>query len=232
MKSHRFLNVPLIAPMLVLTLALGLTLTGCGKPATPPGGTGTADGGTGGDAATTGGDTGDTTSTDGTTEPASTTESLNKSEKIELGNIPNLSVYSNTHFLAGQPTAEDIPLLKEKDIQLIINLRTEDEDLGFEEKKVIEEAGIKYTNIPFTSGTLTDEKIEKIRGLLRDTNNQPMMMHCGSANRVGAVWLIYRVLDEGWKYEDALEDAKSVGLKSAELTERAKKYIEANDTSK
>ena len=75
-------------------------------------------------------------------------------------------------------------------------------------------------------------KNQPLRELLRDTNNQPMMMHCGSANRVGAIWLIYRVLDEGWTYEDALKDAESVGLRSAELTERAKKYIEANDTSK
>ena len=80
---------------------------------------------------------------------------------------------------------------------------------------------------------MTDEKISEIRKLLSDTNNQPMILHCKSANRVGAVWMIYRVLDEGWDYDQALKEAKEVvGLRSPGLEKRAKEYIDKHEASK
>jgi len=165
-------------------------------------------------------------------EPAETTESLNMAKKQELGSIMNLSVWTN-FYLAGQPKEADIELLKEKQIQIVINLRGEDESLGFDEAKTVADAGIKYANPSFSSPeTMTDEKIGEIRKLLSDTNNQPMMLHCGSGNRVGAVWMIYRVLDEGWEYDQALKEARGIGLKSPGLEKRAKEYIDKHEASK
>ncbi len=165
-------------------------------------------------------------------KPAPTTETLNVAKSKELGSIKNLSV-CNTYWLAGQPTEGDVEILKKQQIQMVINLRMTEEDLGFDEAKALEEAGIKYTNPSFNSPeTMTDEKINEIRKLLRDTNNQPMLLHCASANRVGAVWMIYRVLDEGWDYDQALKEAKTiVGLRSEALEKRAKEYIDKHNAS-
>jgi ubiquinone/menaquinone biosynthesis C-methylase UbiE len=51
------------------------------------------------------------------------------------------------------------------------------------------------------------------------------MLHCGSANRVGAVWLTYRVLDQGVPIETAIEEAKTIGLRSPEYEAKARDYI-------
>ena len=51
-----------------------------------------------------------------------------------------------------------------------------------------------------------------------------MILHCSSANRVGAVWLAHRVLDGGLKYNEALSEAKTVGLKLPAYEERVKEY--------
>ena len=50
-------------------------------------------------------------------------------------------------------------------------------------------------------------------------------MHCASANRVGAVWLPYRVLDQNVPLEEALPQAQAIGLRSPEFIERAHDYI-------
>ncbi len=38
-----------------------------------------------------------------------------------------------------------------------------------------------------------------------DTKNQPVFVHCGSANRVGGMWMIKRVLQDKWSVERARE---------------------------
>ena len=58
------------------------------------------------------------------------------------------------------------------------------------------------------------------------------MLHCGSANRVGAVWMVYRVLDEGVTWEQAHREALEVGLRTDGYVERAKEYVEARSNKR
>ena len=54
----------------------------------------------------------------------------------------------------------------------------------------------------------------------------PVFIHCASANRVGAFWMIRRVLVDGWRLEKAEEEANRVGLRSPHLRSFAHSYIE------
>ena len=56
-----------------------------------------------------------------------------------------------------------------------------------------------------------------------------MFVHCGSANRVGALWLIKRVMKDGWTIAQATEEAKAIGLRSEKLEAFALKYLADND---
>ena len=58
-----------------------------------------------------------------------------------------------------------------------------------------------------------------------NTVERPALVHCGSANRVGAVYLPWRVLDGGLSVEDALAEAKVVGLKTPMYETKALDYI-------
>jgi hypothetical protein len=54
-----------------------------------------------------------------------------------------------------------------------------------------------------------------------------VFIHCTAAIRVGAFWMIRRVLRDGWEFEKALEEANQIGLRNnAGLTAFAKEYIE------
>jgi protein tyrosine phosphatase (PTP) superfamily phosphohydrolase (DUF442 family) len=62
-----------------------------------------------------------------------------------------------------------------------------------------------------------------------DEANRPAFIHCAGAVRVGAFWMIRRVLRDGMTVEAAEEEARKIGLNNApKLTEFARQYIEKN----
>lgn len=142
----------------------------------------------------------------------------------KLGNTKNVHTCGDL-FLAGQFAVDDLKLMKEKGFKRIITLRTEGE-ITWDEKAKVEEAGMKFVEVPFRAPEqLTDEVFDKIRMLLADKETTTLF-HCGSANRVGGVWLPYRVLDEGVELKTALVEAKEIGLRTKFIEEKAIDYIE------
>lgn len=127
-------------------------------------------------------------------------------------------------FFAGQFTSDDVATIEDEKFTRVITLRTEGE-IDWDEKGAIESAGIEFRSVPFREPeSLTDDVFDEIRELLRDKSGKTLF-HCGSANRVGGVWLPYRVLDEGVDLETALEEAKQIGLRTPFIEEKAIDYI-------
>ena len=55
--------------------------------------------------------------------------------------------------------------------------------------------------------------------------NQPAFVHCASANRASALWLIKRVQVDGWEFDRAAAEAADLGLTSPALKTFARDYI-------
>lgn len=129
-------------------------------------------------------------------------------------------------LLAGQPSEADLKVAREDGIKTIVSLRKPAE-VPWDEGAAARGLGLEFHQVPFQSPEeLTDKAFEELRALLRDTSKRPLLLHCGSANRVGAVWLAHRVLDDGVTFEAALAEARTVGLRSEALLARARAYIE------
>lgn len=125
----------------------------------------------------------------------------------------------------GQPTMEELAALKQQGIRTIINLRQPTEYNSAEEEAKARELGLRYINIPVNSADPKPEQVEEFLRVTDDPANQPAFIHCGSANRVGAFWMIRRVLRDGWSIEDAEKEARKIGLRSPKLYEFALDYI-------
>lgn len=152
-----------------------------------------------------------------------------KLEPYECGSVTRLHTLGGV-FLASQPAAEDFKMAQAGGIKTVINLRKPSET-DWNEQEFIKELGLDYHNVPFqTPDELTDEVFDEVRGLLAQDESKPILLHCSSANRVGAVWLAHRVLDGGLSYEDALAEAKTVGLKLPAYETKAKDYIESQQS--
>ena len=156
--------------------------------------------------------------------PPPQTEAL---EPYQCGSIQRLHTYDGI-FLASQPSQADFEQAKDGGVRTVLNIRYDREHPEMDEKAIVEGLGITYIHKPW-SGTdeLTDSLLDELRGVLRDSE-RPLLFHCHSANRVGAVWLAYRVLDGGIPVEDAIAEAKQVGLKSPAYQEKVLDYIRRN----
>jgi uncharacterized protein (TIGR01244 family) len=151
-------------------------------------------------------------------------EEEEKLEPYQCGKVQRLHTLGGV-FLASQPEKEDFSHAKEGGIKTVLNLREKDE-MDWDEGELVKSLGLEYVNVPFRApATLTDEVFDKTRKLLGDKEKRPLLVHCASANRVGAVWLAHRVLDDGKSYDEALKEAKTVGLKLPAYEEKVKDYI-------
>lgn len=128
---------------------------------------------------------------------------------------------------AGQPDEEHIRRLAEAGYKTIIDLRATEEDRGLDEGEIVREAGMIYVNLPVGHETIDDETFGWFRRLMTDSGRRPALVHCSSANRVGALLIPYLILDEGKGREEALERATKVGLSSEELKQAALRYTYA-----
>ncbi len=145
-------------------------------------------------------------------------------EPLELGSIERLHGFGSIS-LAGQPGPEDLAAAAEAGLRTVIDLRGPAEDRGYDEGALAAELGLIYVELPFGGAdTLTPEVFET--GLAQlDGAQRPVLMHCGSANRVGALWLAWRALDGGLDIEEAAAEARTVGLRSPEMEQLARDYV-------
>ncbi|MDQ3665685.1 MAG: protein tyrosine phosphatase family protein [Acidobacteriota bacterium] len=134
----------------------------------------------------------------------------------------------NDQFCTGaQPRLDHLEQLKAEGVKAIINLRPPSEHRAAEEEAKAKELGLRYFNIPVVFGEPKEEQATEFLKIADDPKNRPAFIHCAAAIRVGAFWMIRRVLRDGWTLEAAEEEAKKVGLReSPHLNEFARKYIE------
>ena len=88
--------------------------------------------------------------------------------------------------------------------------------------------GLNYIHVPFNAAQPEPKVLDQFLAAIANKANQPAYVHCGSANRVGAVWLVKRVVQDGWTIEKATEEAKLIGLRSEPLEKFALSYIAAH----
>jgi uncharacterized protein (TIGR01244 family) len=141
--------------------------------------------------------------------------------------IKNFLRLNETFCTGGQPSLDDLTRMKAEGIKAVISLRRPTES-GFnaeEEAARAKKLGLRYFNIPVDSNAPKDEQAEEFLKLMKDPENRPVFIHCQSANRVGAFWMIRRVLVDDWKIEDALKEAEKIGLTNPKTREFALDYI-------
>jgi uncharacterized protein (TIGR01244 family) len=143
----------------------------------------------------------------------------------ELGTTARVHQFEGA-LLASQPAAADLAIARDRGVRTVISLRQDAEPVGFDERAEAARLGLDFVPLPWAGpGELTDEVFDRARQLLRDTP-RPLLLHCGSGNRVAAVWLPWRVLDDGADWETALAEAREIGLATPEFEQKAKDYVE------
>jgi protein tyrosine phosphatase (PTP) superfamily phosphohydrolase (DUF442 family) len=126
---------------------------------------------------------------------------------------------------AGQPDAAAWGTLAKAGFKSVVDLREAAEPRGHDEVGEIARAGLRYLPLPVSHESLTDRQFDALRTFLRDPHNRPALVHCQSANRVGALMIPYLVLDEHLPVEEAQRRAAIVGLRSPDYAALALDYV-------
>jgi uncharacterized protein (TIGR01244 family) len=86
-------------------------------------------------------------------------------------------------------------------------------------------AGLKYFHLPFSTAMPDPKTVDSFLATVADARNQPVFVHCGSANRVGGMWMIKRVLQDKWAMDTARAEAEAIGLREAAMIAFVTEYI-------
>lgn len=147
--------------------------------------------------------------------------------KAELPGVRNYSRVDATVGCGGAVDPSAMSGLKKEGFVSVINLRLPTEqgadiDAG---RAAAQAAGLKYIHLPFNAAMPDTKVVDAFLGAVADKSNQPVFIHCGSANRVGAMWMIKRALQDGWPVAKAQAEGEAIGLSNPQLTAFAASYI-------
>ena len=148
-------------------------------------------------------------------------------KKQDYPGVINFTRVDATVACGGATEVATLDLLKKDGFKAVINLRMASEPgVNLEQNQAkAKELGLNYVHIPFSAGAPDPKVIDAFLAAIADKANQPAYVHCGSAQRVGAVWLAKRVMQDNYSIEKATDEAKAIGLTNPGLEQFALKYI-------
>ena len=153
--------------------------------------------------------------------------------QVQKKDMPGIRNYSRVDATVGCGGAVDpaaMASLKKEGFVSVVNLRLANEeganiDAG---RAAAQAAGLKYIHLPFNVAEPDSRVVDSFLAAVADRSNQPVFIHCGSANRVGGMWMIKRVLQDKWAMDRALTEAQAIGLNNPALTAFATEYIKGH----
>lgn len=114
---------------------------------------------------------------------------------------------------AGQPSGDQLRALAHAGFRTVINTRGFGEPGVAESPAFVAGLGMRYVHIPMSGPD--DVNLDNARTLadaLAAPDALPALVHCGSANRVGALFALKARFLDGKSAEDALAEGRASGL--------------------
>lgn len=126
---------------------------------------------------------------------------------------------------AGRLAPADIARVRDAGIRHVIDLTPDAETPDFDEAAAVHAAGLAYSNLPLRGPMdLTRDNALAFDALVRGAK-RPVLVHCASGNRVGAMAALRAAWVEGKPAEEAIAIGKAWGLKG--LEDEVRRRIEA-----
>ena len=135
-------------------------------------------------------------------------EQAAKAPEVEILNakqpLPNV-------LSGGQPTPDQLAEAAAAGYKTVISLRR-DGEIDWDEKGKVEELGMQFIHMPIGSEDLDAEHAAALAEALAKEEDQPILLHCGSGNRIGALIALNAYHHEGKDLEAALEAGREAGM--------------------
>ena len=142
----------------------------------------------------------------------------------EIKTVKNYNRATTQLATSGSLNEGSVQELAQHGFKTIIDLRTEAEGTA-SEKTAVESAGMTYINIPVTGAGVDAEQLATFINAFEQAAT-PVLLHCASGNRAGAMWTTYR-LHKGIAADIAFGEGRTAGMQPS-LEEKIKLTCQAN----
>lgn len=145
-----------------------------------------------------------------------------QSNKMNDTGIINLQMSAEGVFTSGQPTAQQLKAVADAGVKHVVNLRLASEQ-DFDEQAMVSSLGMQYYTIPVSGvAGITFDNAGEFNRLLDTLAGEPILLHCASGNRVGALKALAEFDTHGKSVEQAIKTGKLWGLTTLEPAVREK----------
>ena len=141
--------------------------------------------------------------------------------KVDLGRVVELGIVEPVDGItsSGQPDRASLQVFADAGYTAVIDLRGVEEHRGFDEPAAVQDLGMEYVAFPIEGReAISFDNAGQLDDLIR-AQNGPVLVHCGSGNRVGAL-LALRASLLGADEASSLETGRAGGLTWLEDTVR------------
>lgn len=132
--------------------------------------------------------------------------------------IPNACTPGNGLCTGGRPRPEHLQDAAEKGVRMVINLCPPSEAQDYDEAALVAQLGMHYVNIPVAGpADLTLKNAELLAAAMAEAGaDYPVLLHCASGNRVGALLAVKAYCINQLSPAQALELGRRAGLTALE----------------
>ena len=134
--------------------------------------------------------------------------------KKEIAGISTFAQVETTIACGGATKPEAIREVAKMGFKSVINLRLASEQGAMveEEGAAVKAAGMNYVHLPFDAQNPDAHLIDNFIAAVTAPANQPAYVHCAAGGRAASLWMVKRVLADGWDEQRALTEANALGL--------------------
>lgn len=166
-----------------------------------------------------------------TTRPSAETAATRPAhwaEPIELEGAPNLHRLTPMLYRSEQPTAEGMKNLEKLGIRTVINLRYFNHD-----RDEVKGTDLRTERTKILTWRIDDAHVIEVMRMLRRRENGPFLIHCQhGADRTGLMSAMYRILEQGWTPEEALQELTEGGFGYHSMWRNIPRYVQSVDADR
>ncbi len=147
---------------------------------------------------------------------------------VQLQGTANLYKVTDYLYRSGQPTEEGMKNLKKLGIKTIINLRP-----LYSDSDKIKETGLRVEELSVNAWHIEDADVVRVLRIIRKRENGPFLLHCSNgSDRAGVMVAMFRVVEQGWTKEEALQEMVNGGYGFHRLWFRIVGYVNHTDVER
>lgn len=139
--------------------------------------------------------------------------------KRSVPGVVNFGYVGNIVACAGATSPAALAEVKKLGYASVINIRVATEpgaEIGAS-SAAAKAAGLTFIHLPFNASAPDPMLVDRFIAAVTDPKNQPAFIHCASANRAAALWMVKRMVVDKWEADRASEEATALGLTSQAL---------------